>query len=649
MDDKKKYAFMNDSLRINLTSQEISVEDFSSYYDDWLGGSGLAAKILYDELRDWCTPYDPMNKLIFSSGALIGTIAPGACKMSVSTLSPVTGGWGTGSSDSHVGVQLKLAGYDNIIVEGRSHHPCYIWITNKKVEIRDATHLWGKTTFETLETVREELGDHTLHVLSIGPAGENLSRNACIIQDRNRAFGRCGSGAVMGSKNLKAIVCKGNLPVHIADPEHFFKKALECRVRIEKTESAEKLGVWGTTVAFDTKQKICGLPYRNFQDCRIPDELAKNLNPKLIIQEYQVGRQGFPGCAIACGRKMHVTKGPYAGLNTNMNQWEVVGSIIGKLGVREPTFMLKANDRCNELGIDVDVAGGAIAWAMECFQRGIITEEDTGGIALEWGDEEVILKLIKMMSYREGFGNILSEGSWRAADIIGRDSNYYSMHVKKQDLYELTRSSMAWCLGTATSTRGGGHTTGTPNCEQSGLPIDDEMALKVMGVSGEVAMNLGGYEGKAKMVYYHEILHRVCNSTGVCIFNTIHMDMNFMNIDDLSELLSMATGRKFTFEKLEEIAMRQLITEKALNLRFTDFARKDDFPPPREMQEPIPSGPREGFKIDEIKYNFMLDEYYEMHGWDPQTSYPTRDAYRKYGLDYIADDMENIGKLGKSD
>jgi aldehyde:ferredoxin oxidoreductase len=205
---------------------------------------------------------------------------------------------------------------------------------------------------------------------------------------------------------------------------------------------------------------------------------------------------------------------------------------------------------------------------------------------------------------------------------------------------------MAWCLGTATSTRGGGHTTGTPNCEQSGLPIDDKMALKIMGVTGEVAVNMGGYEGKAKMVYYHEILHRICNSTGVCIFNTIHMDMNFVNIDDLVVLLSAATGRDFNPAKLEEITMRILNTEKALNLRFTNFARADDFPPQREMEEPIPTGPRKGFKIDNDKYNGMLDDYYDLHEWEKKSSYPTRAVYEKYGLRNIADDMEKIGKLG---
>lgn len=646
MNEKTYFAYMGKTLRINLSTDEIKVCDNSAYFYDWLGGSGLAAKILYDELKDWHTPYDPMNKIIFSSGALMGTVAPGACKMSVSTLGPVTGGWATGSSDSHVGLELKHAGYDDIVVEGRSHRPCYIFITDEKVEIKDAQHLWGMTTSETLKAIREELNDNSLHVLSIGPAGENLSRNACIIQDKNRAFGRCGTGAVMGSKNLKAIVCKGNKPVKIADPERFLKRVKECRERINSRKTAKTLGDYGTPSAFNHKQKICGLPYRNFQDCRIPDDIAKNVNPIDLIEKYQVTRQGFPGCVICCGRQMHVTDGPYKGLDTYMNQWEVVGSIIGKLGVKTGEFMLVANNLCNDLGLDVDVAGGAIAWAMECYERGILTKEDTGGIELKWGDEQVILKLIEMMSYRKGFGNLLAEGSARAAEIIGRGSEYYSMNVKKQDLYELMRSSNGWCLGTAVSTRGGGHTTGTPNCEQSGLEIDDEMSLKILGVPGDIAVDPAAYEGKAKIVYYHEVLHRACNSLGICIFNTIHMDMNFVNLEDIAELLSAAAGEEFTTAKLEEIAMRQLNIEKALNLRFTRFAREDDYPPQREMNEPIPSGSRKGWKIDKDKYDGMLDEYYEMHGWDKSSSYPTRQVYEKYGLSYVADDMQRIGKLG---
>ena len=643
---KSNFAFTNKTIQINLSSQEVNIKDYSSFYGDWLSGSGLAVKLLYDGLKDWITPFDPNNQLIFSSGALIGTIAPGACKMSVSTLSPVTGGWATGSSDSYVGLELKRAGFDNIVLKGRSHSPCYLWITDDKVEIRDASHIWGKTTYETLDAIREELGDDALHVLSIGPAGEYLSRNACIVQDRNRAFGRCGTGAIMGSKNLKAIVCKGTKPIKVAEPERFYKAALDCRKRISESDTAKGMGKYGILGIMEHKQKICGIGYRNFQDCKLPDEIAKAVEPKTLIDKFQVARQGFPGCAIACGRQVIVTDGPYKGLKTFMNQWEVIGSIIGKLGVREATFMIKANDRCNELGIDVDVVGGAIAWAMECYQRGILTKEDTGGLDLTWGNEEVILQLIEMMAYRKGFGNLLAEGSWRAADILGRDSKYYAMHVKKQDLYELMRSSMGWCLGTATSTRGGGHTTGAPNCEQNTLPLDDQEYLEITGVKGSIAYEMGGYEGKPELVKYHEVLHRISNSAGICLFNTLHINIKFINVNDLAELLSAAIGEEFTPERLEEIAMRQLNTEKALNLRFTEFKREDDYPPDREMEEPIPSGQRKGFRIERDKYNAMLDRYYELHDWDKSTSYPTRTALAKYGLDYIADDLEKIGKLG---
>ena len=191
---KPETSYMNKTLRINLSSGKIAVEDYSHLYDDWLGGSGLAVKILYDELKDWHTPYDPMNKIIFSSGALIGTVTPGACKMSVSTLSPVTGGWATGSSDSHVGVELKRAGYDNIIVEGRAHRPCYLWITDEKVEIRDASNLWGKTTFETMDLIRQELGDDSLHVLTIGPAGEYFQGTPASSKIRTGLLGAAAAG-----------------------------------------------------------------------------------------------------------------------------------------------------------------------------------------------------------------------------------------------------------------------------------------------------------------------------------------------------------------------------------------------------------------------------------------------------------------------
>lgn len=304
--------------------------------------------------------------------------------------------------------------------------------------------------------------------------------------------------------------------------------------------------------------------------------------------------------------------------------------------------MLKANALCNQLGLDVDAAGGAIGWAMECCQRGIIDENDTDGLKLNWGDAGVALELIRKIAYREGFGNILAEGCARAADIIGRGSDYYAMHIKGQDLYEPCRGALGWSLGTTTSTRGGGHTTGAVVCETvPGLNV--EKAKAIYGVDNpDKPLE---YEGKAKMTLYMEVLHRINNCLGVCHINTTWWDVEYMDLPQLAELYSLATGWETSVEDFKRMAMRQLNLEKAFNLRHTNFGRKDDMPTPRDLNEPIPFGTLAGWKMDEEKYGKMLDEYYELHGWDKETSYPTRNTLVELGLEHVVRGLEKIGKL----
>jgi aldehyde:ferredoxin oxidoreductase len=638
------YSYAGRILRINLSNREWTTEPTLKYAKEWLGASGIAIKILYDELKAWVTPYEPANKLILGAGALIGTTAPGASKSNISTLGPLTGGWASSCSDSYVGGQLKYAGYDSIVIEGKAHTPVYLWINNRVVEIRDATHLWGKTTWETLELIRNELGDPSLHTLSIGPAGENLVRGACIIQDRGRAFGRGGTGAVMGSKNLKAIVVKGTGAIRVAKPQRFMETVSKTLEMFKKAKTIERLRKYGTLGDLPIKQKICGISYKNFQECVLPDEMAKAIDPCKTIDKYEVSRQNFPGCAIGCGRHLHITEGPFAGLKTECNQMEVMGTLQGRLAITEPTFMMKANALCNQLGLDVDAAGGSIGWAMECYQRKIINERDTDGLKLKWGDADVALELIRKMSFREGFGNILAEGCAKAADMIGRDSSYFAMHIKGQELYEACRGALGWCLGTTTSTRGPAHTTGAVMDARPGWDTAEvEKARRIFGVDNPNKPL--EYEGKAKMVTYMEVLHRVNNCLGICHMNTIHWDVGLLDLPHLTKLYSAATGWETSVKDLSRMAMKQLNMEKAFNLRHTNFCRKDDLPTPRDMREPIPTGPLAGWKMDEKKFNKMLDEYYDLHGWDRQTSFPLRKTLEDLGLDDVAHELEKIGKL----
>lgn len=640
------YGYAGQILRINLSNRTVKKQSSQPYIRDWLGASGFAIKILYDELRSWVTPYAPINKMVFSSGPLIGTVAPGACKMNVSTLSPVTGGWATGSSDSHVGGQLKLAGYDAMIIEGRSPVPVYIYIHDEQVEVRDAYHLWGMTTWETLKAIREELQDDSRHVLSIGPAGENMVRGACIIQDRSRAFGRCGSGSVMGSKNLKAIVAKGTKAVPIADPDRFMDIVKKSRRMILDAPETERFRKYGALGGFARKQEICGINYKNFQDgCWPNQEEYEKLDPIKVIEKYQVSRLSFPGCPIGCGRILEITDGPHAGVRVEACQLEGIITLTSRFAVVEPTFMLRANAFCNEMGVDVDALGGAISWALECYQRGILTEKDTDGLKLEWGDEKVIFELMRKLVYREGFGDLLAEGSYRAADLLGRDSSRYAMHIKKQDLYEPCRGAIGWTLGTVTSTRGGGHTTGAPAIETTSGISDAKQALKIFGI--ESTFEPSDYENKTLMVRHTEVLHRVCNSLGICHYDTSWLNLAYPDLPEIAEMYSAATGVEVTVDDLEVIAMRQLNLEKAFNLRFTDLSRKDDYPVAREYNEPLKSGNMKGWAYDKEKFEGLLDEYYQDHGWDKRTSFPTRRTLEALGMDYVADDLERIGKLGE--
>lgn len=643
MNESPPFSYAGKILRINLTHREVRTEPTLRYAREWIGASGIAARILYDELRPKVTPYDPANLLIFGAGALLGTPAPGACKMNASSLGPLTGGWASGCSDSYVGGQLKYAGYDSVVIEGWASRPVYLWIDNDKIEFRDASRLRGATTWETLDGIREELGDRNLHCVSIGPAGENLVRGACIIQDKGRAFGRCGLGAVMGSKNLKALVVRGTGSIKVARPEAFMEAVGDVRAMFDKAKSRDNFRKYGTLSCLYRKQEVCGLSYRNFQECAIPEDMLEKIDPRKTIEKYEVSRQSFPGCVLGCGRHLHITEGPYAGLKTEACQHEAMGTLQTRLAITEPTFLFKANALCDQLGLDVDAAGGAIGWAMECYQRGILTQKDTDGQPLVWGDAAAALTWIEKIAHRRGFGNVLAEGCARASDIVGRGSGYYAMHIKGQDLYEQCRGSNGWLLGTATSTRGGGHTTGAIVIETVG-ELDREKAAAVYGADN-VDRPLD-YTGKARIVVYMEALSRMANSLGVCLYSTTCWDLEQIDLPQMARLYSDATGWDTSVDDLKRIAMRQLNLEKALNLRFTNFDRRHDMPTPRDLQEPIPSGNLAGWKLDEKKYNEMLDEYYELHGWNKQNSFPTRASLEELDLACVADDLESIGKLG---
>lgn len=641
MEKSNLYSYAGNMLRVNLGSGDFYCESTAKYAREWLGGSGIAWFILYNELKPWVTPYSPANKLILSAGALVGTLAPGASRISADSIAPMTLGVGTSNSDSHFGYMLKYAGYDNIILQERSRIPVYLWIDDDHIELRNAFHLWGMTTWETVDAIRQELGDEDIHVVSIGPAGENLVRGACIIQDKGRAMGRCGLGSVFGAKNLKAVAVRGSKPLRVADSNKFMEIVCEIREAIENSNSARMYMEYDSPVLLEQKQSVCGMPYKNFQDLVVPDELYRSLNHKSFVEKYKLRMVGYPGCPMPCECYYHIYDGPYAGLETEGFRFESMADIGAKMAVSDPTFQAKLTAYTNQVGLDVDLAAGAIAWAMECYQRGILNKNETDGLELEWGNAQVILELTRKIANREGFGAVLAEGCARAAEIMGK-GKYYAMSIKGQDLYEVIRSSIGWGLGACVSTRGGGHVTGSPACEQN-WAIDLDKAFEVFGV--KTANDPTNFEGKAKLVEYFERLHRVNNAFGICHFCTSWLDPSFPGFPKLAELYTAATGWETSEDNLRRAGAKILNVEKAFNLLHTNFDRKDDYPPPRDLMEPIPSGKCAGFHVTKEDWDKLLDEYYEINHWDKKTSYPTRKCLEDLSLGKVAEDLEKVGKL----
>jgi len=637
-------AFAGKIIRVNLSNGSISIEPTEDYAKEWLGASGIATGILYDEVKPWVTPYEPANRLVFGAGTLVGTLAPGASRMSAESINTLSGGFATSNCDSFFGFELKHAGYDTIVVQGKANTPVYLLIKDDHCEIKDASHLWNKTTWETLDTIRQEQGDNGIHIISIGPAGENLVRGACIIQDRGRALGRCGLGSVMGSKNLKAIAVKGTGAIEVADPERFMRAVDSARELFESSNTAKLNRQFGTAICVRAKQNICGIPYKNFQFLTIPDDMLENLDQEKLNAKYKIRNLSFPGCCVQCGRYWRVDDGPYAGFEGEGFQFEALADLNCKLGIDDPTFTIKANAYCNQLGLDIDLAAETIAWSMECYEKGILEKQDLDNLKVEWGDAGVTLELIRKIAYREGFGDILAEGVAKAAELVGRQSDYFAMHMKGQDLYEVIRGAIGWGLGCTTSTRGGGHTTGAPVCETI-MAVDPKQAEKVYGI--KTANKPLSYEGKAELVDFFEDLHRINNSLGICHYNTVWSDVCLPSFKELAELYSAATGDEKSVEDMRWIAKRQLNMEKAFNLLRTEFDRRFDYPTPRDLNEPIPTGNIAGWKIEKKKWDDLLDEYYEMHNWDKQTSYPTRKCLEELDLKKIADELEKVGKLGR--
>src|SRR5665648_26018 len=589
-------------LRINLTEGKISTEPLNKdLAKKYLSGRGLAGKMFFDEVAADVDALSPENTMYIATGVLTGTNAPTSGRFMVVTKSPLNGCIASSNSGGYWGAQLKFAGYDMVILEGKSPKPVYIAITDDKVEIKDAAKVWGKDVYATTDALKLEFGDDKAKVLTIGPAGETLSLNAAIMNDLFRAAGRSGVGAVMGSKNLKAVVVRGTGKVQNANPDEM-KKVLSAALGKIKENGVTGAGLptYGTAILVNIVNESGIFPVNNFQDSYDPN--VETVSGETMTANHLIKKDACYRCPIACGRYSKWEGGEGAG-----PEYEAVWSFGPDCGIHDYDAIHVANDLCNKLGMDSISAGTTIATAMELFQRGYIKPEELEGIPLEFGNVEGMVEWTRKMAYAEGFGAKLAQGSYRLAESYGHAE--LSMTVKKLDIpaYD-PRGIQGHGLQYATNNRGG--------CHVRGYMVSPE----ILGLPQKLDKDT--LEGKATWVKIFQDLTGVIDSIGMCLFTSFAL-----GLPEYTAIVNAVTGENYTDEEILACGERIWNVERLQNLR-VGMTIADDTLPERLLKVPIKSGPSKGsvHRLPEL-----LPAYYAERGWD-EAGVPTPERLKTLGI-----------------
>ncbi len=610
-------------LRVDLTHGAISIEEpGGDFYQHYIGGRGFISYFLLRELAGGIDPLGPENKLIFATGVLTGVPVSGSGRNSVGAKSPLTGIYGDAEVGGYWGAELKHAGYDAIIVEGKSAAPVYLWLQDGKAEIRDAQHLWGKATVACERLIREELGDKSIRVAQIGTAGENLVRYACIINDISHAAGRTGLGAVMGSKKLKAIAVRGHQKVEIADAKGFSASVQRFRELVKKDRFADSLSRNGTAGVLKALNTAGGLPTRNFQQGVF--EGAEKINHTALNSGLLVGRRGCYACLVRC-KPEAASSTPY-----NINpayggpEYEALASLGSNCGVDNLAAVARANEICNAAGLDVISAGVSIAFAMECFERGIITEKDTGGLRLNFGNAEAVLRLLELIINREGLGDILAEGVARASRNFGKGAEEFAIHVKGQELpMHEPRYKPGLGVGYTISPTGADH---CHNIHDTAYEKSVPGHLKPLGALAPAALRELG-PAKIKLLVYGSQWHHVLNCLVFCQFVQVPADL-------LVELVNNVTGWNTSIPEMMNVGGRCVAMTRVFDVR-EGITPADDCLPQRFFT-PFASGPLAGVALDEGKVRQAVETYYDMVGWERTSGCPSAAKLQELGIGWVA-------------
>jgi len=607
------HSYMGQLLHVDLNRrvwQAVPVEE--KLAELYVGGKGFGAKILYDLLPPGVDPLSPDNVLIFISGPLTGTLAP-AMRGCVITKSPLTGTFVDSYFGGHFAPEIRYTGYDGIIITGAADKPCYIWADHGAVQIRDASHLWGMDTFTVTERIKAELGDSTVKTACIGPAGEKMVSYALINCEYNRHAGRGGTGAVMGSKNLKAIALRGRRPVRIYDPPAFQAAVDQAYRELKEEATIAAFTGDGTAGSIDFANDEHLLPTCNY--ARGSFDGASGLNAEAQRKQLWLRDVACMGCPIACSKVGRIRRGRRKGLISDVVEYEtaaMMGSNLGIGDVREVAYLVK---RCDALGLDGMSAGGVIGFAMEAFGKGIITSADTGGLNLSFGDSAAAEYLLEIIAARkEGLGNMLAEGVKKAAETLGESAADFAVHIKGLECPAWgPRSVPGMALALATADRGG--------CHQRAFPI----LYEIGGFWKEEPVERLGIKDKGDIVVFLQNYLAGLDTLVKCDFGQYGV-----KADSYSRMLSAATGRKWSVDELVLLGERVWNQVRLFNLR-EGFTRGDDTLPKRFMEEPLPGGPYQGHMVTASELEQLLDDYYSARGWSKNGA-PEFDKLTQLGI-----------------
>ncbi len=613
------FGYAGKRVNVNLTDGSIRTETLTEEFcESYIGGYGFGAKVLWDELKAGIDPLSPDNILIYATGPAQASLLPTASKYGVFAKSPLTNVFGMAISSGSVGQQFRRAGYDMMVIYGKAEKPVYIFVDDDIVDLVDASHLWGqKDSWETEDIIREEQGDSRLGVASIGVAGEKLSKIACITNDRNRQAGRTGMGAVMGSKNLKAVAFRGSKDVSVKDKETAMVKYVDLLKRAvgPATIKYRDLGTPINTMVF---QNLGVLPTRNFQNGQFED--AEAISGETMAEKWVVQKAACSKCPIACDHLCLVNdQGPYQNSLSSVD-FESIFALGSCTGVGYFPAVVKAIELCDRLGMDTMSGGVTVAHAMECFEKGYITKEDTGGLDLRFGNHEALTKFVENMCNRETkAGDIWADGSKAAALKIGKDSLDFAMQNKGLELpgYSI-RGLKTAALGFCVSIRGG--------CHLRNGAYSPDVKGKVDRLKEEVGRS-------KKLIIPVENMYAIIDSLIICKFTR----GVYTGDDEIAECYQMITGIPMDAAKLNLAGERIVNLSKCFNLR-EGARRKDDYPPERCFKEKLQTGPTKGAIIDRKGYDAMLDEYYESRGWTKE-GIPKPEKLKELGLDYVKLDV----------